>query len=40
MVQWFLSAVSVQAFALDGASPKYSATWAFTFGETIQFIQL
>ena len=29
-----------QALALAGASPKYSATWALTFGEMIQFIHL
>ncbi len=36
VVQKFLSLVSAQALALAGASPKYSATWALTFGETIQ----
>ena len=29
-----------QAFGLAGASPKYSATWAWTSGVTIQAIHL
>src|SRR3954451_13699975 len=37
-VQWFLSAVKLQAFDCAGASPNHSATWAFTFGDVIQFI--
>src|SRR3954468_12407533 len=37
-VQWFLSAVKLQAFDWAGASPNHSATCAFTFGDVIQFI--
>jgi len=39
-VQKFLSEVSAHDFALDGASPNHSATWALTFGEMIQSIHL
>ena len=40
VLQWFLSAVSAHAFGFAGASPNHSATWAWTFGELIQFIHL
>jgi hypothetical protein len=35
-----LSDVIAHALVCAGASPKYSATCAFAFGETIQFIHL
>src|ERR1700712_1583090 len=40
MSQKSFSAVKSQALVCAGASPKYSATWAFTFGEVIQSIHL
>src|SRR3954451_9433718 len=40
MSQNDLSDVSSQDFVCAGASPKYSATWAFTLGEVIQSIHL
>jgi hypothetical protein len=40
VAQWFLSAVSAQAFLLAGASPKYSATAALVLGETMWSMNL
>src|SRR3954447_2172120 len=40
IAQWSLFSVSAHAFALDGASPNHSATWALAFGEMIQSIHM
>ena len=40
MSQKSASVVCSHALAFAGASPKYSATWAFTSGEEIQSIHL
>src|SRR3954452_21469114 len=40
IAQWFLTAVSAQAFLLDGASPNHSATAALAFGDTMWSIHM
>ena len=40
LLQNFGSEVWLQALLWAGASPKYSATWALTFGEMIQSIHM